>query len=487
VKRGDPEVLRLAVKYLRARARMTQEAFGKAARVDQGNVSRYEIGQVSPAEDSLRRMAAVAKVPWPVVMSLCRFYAATLSAAERADAGLPSGGATPLESVILDAVLLAVSPYLVEERTAASGRPSPEEALREAAEVWATLEPFPPARRRRLIELSPCPSGYAALVLICEASERAAAHKVEDAQELADFALFVAGKVSGEGRRARAEGYCWAHVANARRVATDFDAADAAFARAWDLWRAGDPSEPELLAEWRLYDLEASLRREQRRFAEALECLDRAFALCGGQPAAAGRILLKREHVFEAKGDVQNALVALEEAAPFVEAAGDANLLFTLRFSTIKDLCHLERYEEAAKRLPAVREMAIEQGKALHLTRVVWLSARVEAGQGRTEEAIALLQQVARDFTVREQRLPYEAALASLDLAVLLLEAGRTAEVRQLALGMAGIFAAKGIAREALAALTLFCEAAREESATVELAKRVIAEVERAWRSAPPT
>jgi hypothetical protein len=45
---------------------------------------------------------------------------------------------------------------------------------------------------------------------------------------------------------------------------------------------------------------------------------------------------------------------------------------------------------------------------------------------------------------------------------------------------MGGIFEAKGIAREALAALTLFCEAAKQETATIALVRQVIAEVERA-------
>ena len=48
---------------------------------------------------------------------------------------------------------------------------------------------------------------------------------------------------------------------------------------------------------------------------------------------------------------------------------------------------------------------------------------------------------------------------------MLWLERGRTAEVRDLAVGMGWIFQAKGIAREALASLKLFCEAARQEAA----------------------
>ena len=96
---------------------------------------------------------------------------------------------------------------------------------------------------------------------------------------------------------------------------------------------------------------------------------------------------------------------------------------------------------------------------------------------------MAGLEQVRWDFTVRN--LPYNAALSSLDLSVLLLQEGRTGEVRELALVLGWIFTAKGIAPEALAALQLFCDAARQEAATVELARQVRAEIEKARRSAP--
>jgi len=57
--------------------------------------------------------------------------------------------------------------------------------------------------------------------------------------------------------------------------------------------------------------------------------------------------------------------------------------------------------------------------------------------------------------------------------------------VRVLAVGMAWIFEAQGIQREALAALSLFQEAALREAASVDLVRRVIAEVEAVRRSAP--
>ena len=159
-------------------------------------------------------------------------------------------------------------------------------------------------------------------------------------------------------------------------------------------------------------------------------------------------------------------------------------MLVSLRFKTANLLVGLERFAEAAELLPCVRELALEQRNELDLIRVVWLAARVAAGQGRVEEAEAGFEQVRQAFL--DHDLPYVAAVASLDLAVLWLRAGRTAEVRELAAEMEVVFRAKKIRREALAAILLFCEAAKQETATVELARRTIADIEKARRAASP-
>jgi tetratricopeptide (TPR) repeat protein len=355
-------------------------------------------------------------------------------------------------------------------------------ALQEGRETWERLKAAPRQKRRPLVAALPVFRKWPVAVLACEASVRAAARSAKAALELADLALFIAERVpEPEAWRRRLEGYCCAHVGNARRVLADFDGADAAFARAWELWQAGADSDPELLPEWQMLSFEASLRREQQHFQKALTLLDRARAASGENPVAVGRILLKRQKVLYQIGDIERAMMTLVEAAPYVEASEDSQLLVTLRFNMADNLCDLERYGEAAALLPEVRELALQQGDELNLTRLVWLEAMLAAGQGRTEEAIAGLEQVRRNFL--DHDLPYHAALASLDLAVLFLEASRTAKVRELAVEMQAVFKAKKIRREAFAALSLFCEAARRESATVELARRVIAEIETVRRS----
>src|SRR3954463_14409405 len=109
-KRGDPSVLRLVVIFLRSHARMTQEQFGKACRVDQAQVSRYEHDE-APSEEVLRRMAKVAGIDWSLVVHLRQFYSSLLAAASRGDAGPAARG---LDLPILEPVLLALSPYWIE-------------------------------------------------------------------------------------------------------------------------------------------------------------------------------------------------------------------------------------------------------------------------------------------------------------------------------------------------------------------------------------
>jgi hypothetical protein len=126
---------------------------------------------------------------------------------------------------------------------------------------------------------------------------------------------------------------------------------------------------------------------------------------------------------------------------------------------------------EAHELLLEIRNTAISLRKELDLVRVLWLEGKITAGLGRKGEARSAFEQVRQDFTTRS--MPYDCALASLDLAVLNLEEGRTTEVRGMAEEMAWIFKAQDIQREVLAVLDLFCRAAKQNVATVELARRI--------------
>lgn len=68
-----------------------------------------------------------------------------------------------------------------------------------------------------------------------------------------------------------------------------------------------------------------------------------------------------------------------------------------------------------------------------------------------------------------------DAALVSLDLAVLLWEQGRTDELKELAAEMMMAFESREVHREALAALALFQQACAQERMTGDLIRQVAA------------
>jgi transcriptional regulator with XRE-family HTH domain len=353
-----------------------------------------------------------------------------------------------------------------------------ERARQQAACLWEAIRGASPAKQREVVERSPRFHAWAFAVHLCAESVHAAADSVERALHLARLALRVAELAPGpDGWRLALQGYAWAFVANAQRVGSDLREAEASFATAWRLWRAGQPVPAGLLGEWRLLDLEASLRRGQRQFSVALELLDRALALAPAE--FKGRILLNRAFTLEQAGETSAALVTLQEAAPLVDAAGDLRLRFGVRFNATVILCHLGQHSKAEASLPALEELTAKLGNQLDLVRLLWLSGRVAAGLGhRRQHALAAFEQAAREFA--ELGDAYNTALVSLDLAILYLDAGRDIEVAALAEQMLWIFDAQGVHREALAALRLFCEAVRGRSVTAELATRVRDYLERA-------
>jgi len=203
--------------------------------------------------------------------------------------------------------------------------------------------------------------------------------------------------------------------------------------------------------------------------------LDRALA--EAPTAARGRILLNKAYTLEQAGEIAGALAALREAAPLVDAAGEPRQPWILRNNLLLVLCRLARYGEAEAGLPELHARTLELGNDLDRLRARWVTARVSAGRGRRGEAAAELDEVREDFARR--RIAYDTALVSLELAILHLEDGRSAEARALVEPMLWIFDAQGVGRETLAALTLFRQAAESDTLTVALARRVLRSLER--------
>jgi tetratricopeptide (TPR) repeat protein len=450
----EPEDQKVLLPYLRAFLDLNQEELADEAGLDPNSVRRFEKGRRMPRK-SYEKIVKGSRQPLELVEA-CHLPAvrAGRAALTRFTAGLftelePAVAA--LDGVLADVRRSALAALLVDLADP-SIPPSPAEVSWEV-KVWRFVEQ------------------------LCHESEAVAAGEAERALKLAELALRAALRAPGKGaRQSKLESYSYIFLGNARRVGGALPDSEEAFQFAEKLWAVWSGATPIALAAWRLPDRKASLRRHQGRFAEALKLHDQALILAG--PGAAGRILLNKAGTLEQQGEPEQALAALQEAEARIDGAREPRLLFGARFNRIVNLGHLEKFEEAAERLPEVQAMAESGGRPLDSVRVLWLESKIAAGFGRRAEAEELLDRVRREFLGRE--IAYDTAVATLELAVLYLEDGRTAEVMGIAAELTPIFAAQQVARETLVSVKLFCQAVEEETVTAELARGWLQELRRA-------
>lgn len=282
----------------------------------------------------------------------------------------------------------------------------------------------------------------------------------------------LAGKVPGpEKWRLRVLGFCEPFVANALRVCGKLAAAGESFARAGEQWNRGEGGDPAgLLDGARRLDLEASLLRLTGRFAEAQDLLDRALA--ASPLEAVARLLIKKATTHTRAGDYEFALEVLRQAESRIDVEREPRLPWVLHFNRGVAFCHLDRYEDAERLLPLVEALAADLRTALDGVRTLWLKGRTLAGLGRREEAIAALMQVRRYFL--DEKMAFDFALVSVELATLFLEQGRTRLAKEIAEEMLWIFKGERVHQEALAALALFCQAVEAEEAQADWTRRLV-------------
>jgi tetratricopeptide (TPR) repeat protein/transcriptional regulator with XRE-family HTH domain len=344
-------------------------------------------------------------------------------------------------------------------------------ARQEAEFLWSRLKRRKPAERRMLVENSRKFRKWALCERVAAESIEVAGDDPHQCLELAELAVFIAERVPGEAAwRWRNEGYAGIHLTNARRVCGDLRDIDRDLARAEKAWEDGAPGDPGLLSPAIFLGLVANLRRAQRRFPEALERLAEAMAADRGDLRA--RLLYTQAGILVGLGDLESSTAVLREALPLIDEQREPRLAVGVRFLFLVLLCLQGKAAEAKRGLDAVRIVAERQGKELDRFRVVWLQGTIAAGLGRREEARKALGQVRRELG--SLKIAFDYALVSLELALVLLEEGRTPEVRRLAEEMYWIFTDQNVPENALAALRVFCEAAQKEAATAELAQRVV-------------
>lgn len=344
-------------------------------------------------------------------------------------------------------------------------------ARQRAELLWSRLKKHTPKERRMLVQRVKDFQSWALSERVALESIDLAPNHPQEALEAARLSLAIAEKVPGDALwRMRVESYALTHVSNGLRVCNDLPAMGTTINQARKLWDEGEASDPGLLNPAVVPWIEAAVRKDQRELKEALKRIDEALTLDSGE--LRGRILLTKSTILDAFGDSEGSIEVLFEASMLIDRKREPWLAFGLEFNLLWELCRLGKAERAAARLDEIRQLAERLGGPLELARAVWLHGLVMAGLGRSAEAEAAFTQVRRNFDVNN--LAYDYALVSLDLSLVLLKRRQFGHVRVVAEEVLGIFKRLQVEREAVMALRIFCDAAKRESATVELAQRIV-------------
>lgn len=458
---------RLAV--LRAVRGLDQRALAHRAGMGQGAVSDAEQGKRNQEPETRARLLEALRSSPP---DLDR--AGWLIDGLQGDEGLPGPeGARDLA--------LASLGFALEDRVRAgialrSAPVAPGGALRD----WTFVRELTVEELREIVEDCPELQTTAFLECLCEESEARVRADPQEAHTLARLAFEIAGWIplADEAQRPACRGFALAFVANTARVQGDLPRSASDFQQAADWWEAGSPAGPDLDGS-RLFDMWASLLLGQRSFPAALANLEVALQEGPRRPQAKARILLKKAKVYAELRQPRVALDLLEEAGPLLERDPDPLLVYSHRNLMVGNLWLAGDIEEAERRLPEVQALAAELGNDLDLLRLRWLEAWIDQSAGRRLAAVETMREVRAGFQAR--RIAYDTALATLELAALLLEQGETAEVKELAVEMHRTFTEQEVPLEAAKAVGIFYEAALRETATVELVRRAL----EAWRGAP--
>lgn len=261
-----------------------------------------------------------------------------------------------------------------------------------------------------------------------------------------------------------------AELGNAWRVNEYFDRAEACLetAKSFAEQGTGDP----LLA-IRIDDFEASLRKAQRRFDEAVALLNqvhRAYLRLGDRHLA-GRALMSRGITLELSGRPEEAILSLQQAIGLIDAGRDPKLLAAAQHSLLKTLVDCGRFHQAGRLLLQSGLRQKFEDDPLNLLRLRWVEAKILAGHGRLENAEEAFRSVYWGFYNRE--LHYVAAVAGLDLAEVLLRQDKHTEAHALAVDLYNTFQERRIDVEAQRALMTFEVVCSVQAATPNIARRI--------------
>jgi tetratricopeptide (TPR) repeat protein len=315
--------------------------------------------------------------------------------------------------------------------------------------------------------------------LLLNQAEQEFTRDPEEAKNLAHVAHKVVLHSPAESSAVETEALVYAFLGNAYRAAGDRRQADGYFINARKFVRHNIVTEPAALA--RIDELEGSLRKDQRRFGEAEEMLSRAlvlFGMSGGRPGEMGRVLVNLGDLYFVQGKTVTAIEMTRFALQLLSPNSHARLYTMARYNLALQLTENGQPEEAAGILESDADLFAQMREPWAQLRLLCIRGKIAAMRGDLPGARSLFEEARSGFI--QEGIAFDAAIVSVELALVHLRTGDLPAVRALAEEIVLAFQAQDVHREVMAALLLFQQAARQEALTIDLAEDLASYLKRA-------
>lgn len=256
----------------------------------------------------------------------------------------------------------------------------------------------------------------------------------QDMVEHAFWAVWVSAFLEKDGftREQTADLRARAHAehGNALRVAERFHEAERAFEKAasWQRVGTGDP-----LIALRLADLWASLLGTRHRYGDALMVLRQVHALSVrmGDRHREGRCVIKKALYTGYMGQPLEAIRLIDEGLRKVDLVREPDLEAPALRNRLLFMVDCGLFQEALELVEGRRDQFLGGGGRLDRAKLAWIEGRIQGALRQLDRAEELLREVAVEF--QDLGIHAHAALASLDLAVILMHRNAADEACRLA------------------------------------------------------
>jgi tetratricopeptide (TPR) repeat protein len=267
-------------------------------------------------------------------------------------------------------------------------------------------------------------------------------------------------------RLADARAQAWRQYGNALRVTGRLREAEEALGTALRLSAEGT-GDPQLRAS--IYEHTGSLRYFQRRFDEAIAMADEAGRIYRelGDAHAHASTLVQKAIALLYSGEAEAAVRTLNRAIPLIDQEGDPHLLLAACHNLIRCYIDLERPEQALSIYFEARNLYKEFNDSLISLRAGWQEGQLLRDLGHLRAAEESLLRARQGFL--DRNLFYEAAVVSLDIAVVYLKLNEAGSLQQTVAEMLPIFTTLGVDREAIAALLQLQQVSNQSRQAFEL------------------